>query len=568
MILQTSTMVFVWVGRSSSSLERVNSLKIATKFRDTLNVAEIVVVDDGYEQSMSEKRKVEWNKYLNLNNRLVHPLVVPTSSHHSPLKLYYCTVVNGLFRVELVKSDGLEQTDLYDKTASYIIDGAKKGIWIWIGRNKSKQEKAEAMRNARGYIIKKAYPSTIPVIRVLDGHEPTDFITLFPHWIENDFGNNGTKHVLEKFDALTLTQRPKLAAQTQLIDDGSGDLKVYRIDYEDITDIPKRYGTVFYSGNCYIIHYQLLISGSSSVPGNSIKNLLYLWVGKQCSQNDKTTGELFLAEMFEHFKTSVAQIRVAEGLEPPHFLQLFKGKLIIFNGKSSSADPTGTGKKYPNSFILKVMGNSSYTAKAVQVSNKTIYTPKDCYILKVDSEIWIWCGQFSTGDTREVGKLIASIVGEPNLIMEGNETEEFFASVGDKCVNQLKKTQIIGTIEEVSLDSTWEKARVGLYLTTLIQGTITLEPILAFDQKDLSPEHIYLLDAGNIIYVWLGNLSELEQRQAAWVIAMHHLSIHSIPRDNHLPVAVIKQGFEPITFIGFFDKWDLKHFEVRILSIY
>lgn len=154
MILQTNTMVFVWVGRSSSSLERVNSLKIATKFRDTLNVAEIVVVDDGYEQSMSEKRKVEWNKYLNLNNRLVHPLVVPTSSHHSPLKLYYCTVVNGLFRVELVKSDGLEQTDLYDKTASYIIDGAKKGVWIWIGRNKSKQEKAEAMRNARGYIIK------------------------------------------------------------------------------------------------------------------------------------------------------------------------------------------------------------------------------------------------------------------------------------------------------------------------------------------------------------------------------------------------------------------------------
>lgn len=154
MILQSNIMVFVWVGRSSSSLERVNSLKIATKFKELLNVAEIVVVDDGYEQSMSEKRKVEWNKYLNLNNRLVHPLVVPTSSHHSPLKLYYCTVVNGLFRVELVKSDGLEQTDLYDKTASYIIDGTKKGVWIWIGKNKSKQEKAEAMRNARGYIIK------------------------------------------------------------------------------------------------------------------------------------------------------------------------------------------------------------------------------------------------------------------------------------------------------------------------------------------------------------------------------------------------------------------------------
>lgn len=70
MILQTHRMVFVWVGRSSSSIERVQALNIASKFRDRQpSKPEIVVVDDGYEQSMSGERKVEWNQFLNLSER-------------------------------------------------------------------------------------------------------------------------------------------------------------------------------------------------------------------------------------------------------------------------------------------------------------------------------------------------------------------------------------------------------------------------------------------------------------------------------------------------------------------
>lgn len=554
MILQTERMIFVWVGRSSlGSIERVHALKIATKFRDSQqSLPEIVVVDDGYEQSMSGDRKIEWNNYLNLNQRLVQPLVVVPSLNHSPLKLYHCTNINGLFRVEHLKTDALEQIDLMDKNSTFIIDGGALGIWIWIGRNVTKQEKAEGMRHVRGYIIKRNHPSIYPAIRVIDGHEPIDFTALFPQWIENDFGASITsRHVLEKFDALTLIQRPQLAAQMQLIDDGSGDLKIFRIDSDDITDIPKRYGQVFYSGNCYIIHYQM-----HSSSGNSIKNIIYLWVGRQAKQMDKTTGELFLTEMFEHFNTHVAQIRVTEEMEPPHFLQLFKGKLIILNG----SDPTGSGRKFPLNFILKVIGNSSYTAKAIQVSSKTAHASTDCYIVKASSgSTWVWCGQGSTGDSREISKSIAGIIGEPNLVMEGAESEEFYTSIGEKCIAQLTKVQYGN---ETVLCAAWDKTRVGLYLVSLIQGQIQLEQIFAFTQCDLLPDNIFILDAGSIIYVWLGSLVDAEQAQAAWIMALHLISIHPIPRDVNLPIAIIKQNYEPITFTGFFDKWDAKAFDV------
>lgn len=550
MILQTHRMVFVWVGRSSSSIERVQALNVSNKFRDRQPAKpEIVVVDDGYEQSMNADRKAEWNEYLNLSERLVHPLVVEASTHNGPLKLYQCNNLNGLFRVEHIKTDAIEQIDLCDKNSSFIIDGEAMGVWIWNGRNVSKADKAEGMRHVRGYIMKRNHPSQFPACRVVDGHEPIDFISLFPQWVENDFGVS--RNVLEKFDALTLIQRPQLAAQMQLIDDGSGDLKVYRIDSEDITDIPKRFGQVFYSDNCYIVHYQ--------THGNSIKNLIYLWIGRQCKQMDKTTGELFLTEMFDHFNTNVAQIRIYQGMEPPHFLQLFKGKFIVLNGPDLNA----SGRKFPPAFILKVVGNSSYTAKAIQVTNKTPYSPNDCYIIKaINGSVWVWCGHSSTGDSREMAKGIAGIIGEPQLIMEGAESDEFFDSVGEKCVSQLK---LMTKGSDIALCTAWDKSRVNLYLCSLLQGQIKFDSIFAFSQLDLTPDNIFVLDAGSIIYVWLGNLVDADQRQAAWIVALHLISIHPIPRNITVPIAIIKQNYEPITFVGFFDKWDSKLFEVRLI---
>lgn len=548
MILRTFRIVFVWVGRSSCSLERVHALNVASKFRDS---PEIVVVDDGYEQSMTADRRNEWNKLLNLDDRLVQPFVVMALSHNVPLKLYQCKNLNGVLRVEHIKTDAIDQTDFADKCSTFIIDDEKKGIWIWIGRNASTQDKAEGMRHARGYILKRDYPSYYPVCRIIDGHEPIDFTSFFPQWDQNDNSSYlSNRLVLEKFDALTLIQRPELASQMQMIDDGSGEIKVFRIDNEDITDLPKRYEQILFSEHCYIIQYQTAI-------GHSIKNIIYLWIGQQSRHKDKATGELFLDEMFDHFNENVLQIRIYEGMEPPHFLQLFKGKLIILSGSDLN---NGTGPKFPSTFILKVFGNSSYTAKAITVTNKSTYSQTDCYIIKAMSgTTWVWCGNSSTGDTREIAKKIASIIGEPNLVMEGTESEAFYKSVGEKCITQLKS---MPRSTNLSLCPSWEKSRVNLYLASLIQGQIILEQIFGFTQKDLAPDNIYLLDVGSIIYVWLGNMVDSQKKKAAWVIALHLISIHPVPRDVTLPVAVTKQNYEPITFWGFFDQWDSKLFDV------
>lgn len=290
-----------------------------------------------------------------------------------------------------------------------------------------------------------------------------------------------------------------------------------------------------------------------------MKNVLYLWIGSGAKQLDKTTGEMFLEEMFEHFNTNVAQIRVHESMESPHFLQLFKGKLIILNGY----DPASTARKLPATFILKVIGNSTYTTKAIQITSKCNHLPTDCYIIKSSSGVvYVWCGASSTGDSREMAKSIAGMLGEPHLVMEGAENEEFFENAGDIFMGQLRAISVdVG--ESTSINIAWEKKSVQLWVAKLIQGHIQLEQIFAFEQKDLTTDNIYLLDAGSIIYVWLGKVVDVEQKQAAWIMAMHLLSIHPVPRSLKTPICVIKQGYEPISYVGYFNEWNQKLLDVR-----
>lgn len=72
---------------------------------------------------------------------------------------------------------------------SYIVDKYGTTIWIWVGKNASKKERIEAIRNAHGFIKKKNYPSHIPVSRVVEGGEPTEFKCLFVSWQNHDHNN-------------------------------------------------------------------------------------------------------------------------------------------------------------------------------------------------------------------------------------------------------------------------------------------------------------------------------------------------------------------------------------------
>lgn len=99
------------------------------------------------------------------------------------------------------------------------------------------------------------------MIRVVDGYEPYEFIRIFPWWHGTDRFGSKPANLLGKFDALSLIQRPDLASESQLIDDGHGEITIYRITEGngEIVEVPKRKNIALFSGDCYLIHYVVVV---------------------------------------------------------------------------------------------------------------------------------------------------------------------------------------------------------------------------------------------------------------------------------------------------------------------
>lgn len=97
-------------------------------------------------------------------------------------------------------------------------------------------------------------------MRVIEGYEPYEFIRFFPWWQDSDINGNRSINLLGKFDALSLITKPHLAAESQIIDYGNGEVVMYRIGGKgDIVEVPKRSNIALFSGDCYLIHYVVTV---------------------------------------------------------------------------------------------------------------------------------------------------------------------------------------------------------------------------------------------------------------------------------------------------------------------
>lgn len=132
------------------------------------------------------------------------------------------------------------------------------------------------------------------------------------------------------------------------------------------------------------------------------------------------------------------QARIIQGRETPHFLQIFKGKLIVFKGKGIDYDgnkfvfrlvnlyqhflcsflESGKNVKIPTQYLVQVFGSTTYSSKAFQVSVKaSVFNSNHCFVLKRSKKSYVWCGTYSTGDQREMAKAFAG--KDFDIVLEG-----------------------------------------------------------------------------------------------------------------------------------------------------
>ena len=66
-------------------------------------------------------------------------------------------------------------------------------------------------------------------------------------------------------------------------------------------------------------------------------NCFTFFKGAHSSQDEQGTAALKAVEIDDRLGGAPVQVRVVQGKEPPHFLAIFQGKLVIYQGGLSSS---------------------------------------------------------------------------------------------------------------------------------------------------------------------------------------------------------------------------------------
>uniref|UniRef100_A0A6P4FDP0 Villin-like protein quail isoform X1 n=1 Tax=Drosophila rhopaloa TaxID=1041015 RepID=A0A6P4FDP0_DRORH len=592
MVLQTETLIFVWIGRSSSGIERRSALAWVQKH---WSGSPITIVDDGYEQAMSQENKELWNSQLPLKKRMVCQASQSVSEYAdyngNKFRIYKCNQ-RGRLHLDQLDVGMPAKDDLNDAHGVYLLDNYGQSIWLWVGAQAPQADALSAMGNGRAFVKKKKYPDNTLVVRVLEGHEPVEFKRLFANWLhvwqENTRGHKPVSTKFGKLDAHSLCERPKMAADTQLVDDGRGERIVYRILGDQVQELPICKTVVFTTNASYVVKYS--VQCATVVPADlasvGIETIIYQWNGSEASAESISRADKFAKASFDGLKEPGMFVQLYEFDEPPHFLQIFEGKLIIMRGQRCEMLHNGSangGNVLLDTFLLKVYGDASYNAKAVEETPLSSISSKDCYVIKT-SHVWVWCGQSSTGDAREMAKSVGALLGENSLVLEGKESKEFWQSVamyfnqtlvingnGNSCSSSTSSSSGAGSMCNGSFNggnisptlsnncylntSVPSKPRppVQLFMVWWQQSTLRYEEILGFDQQDLSSDCTYILDTGTLTYVWLGSQALNQERYTA--IAQSYVQNAPFGRRSATALAVVRQFQEPNVFKGFFECW-------------
>ncbi|KAL7976452.1 hypothetical protein Chor_008401 [Crotalus horridus] len=430
--------------------------------------------------------------------------------------------------------------DLLSHEDCHIIDQGGLKIYVWRGKESSKEERKAAFTRAVGFIQAKGYPASTNVEVVNDGAESAMFKQLFQKWTEKYTTQGlGKAYTLgkiakvdqAKFDITQLYMTPEVAAEERMPDNASGKLEVWRIENREMVPVnPKTYGQ-FYSGDCYLVLYTYTKSGRPYY-------IIYMWQGRHASVDEITACAFNAVQLDQKYGDEPVQVRVTMGKEPRHFLAIFKGNLIIYEGGISHGQKTGPE---PAIQLFQVRGTDEFNTKTVEVpARASSLNSNDVFVLKTN--------QGCSGDEREMAKTVADIISkwDKQTILEGQEPAEFWVALGGKA--------------PYASDKRFQE-RVPHYQSRLFEcsnqtGRFIMTEIVDFGQDDLDEEDVMLLDTWEEVFLWIGRGANSYEKTESISAAKEYLKNHPAGRDAATPIIMVKQGHEPLNFTGWFTAWD------------
>ncbi|XP_077086358.1 supervillin-like [Siphateles boraxobius] len=362
-------------------------------------------------------------------------------------------------------------------------------------------------------------------------------------------------------------------------------------EFDDF-EIPPESVSQLHEGDTYVIRWKYSVTnvvGKREKPGEvSIagpgreRTACFFWQGRHSSISGRGTSALMTVELGNH---RGAQVLVTQGKEPPCFLQLFKGGLIIHRGsREDSFNNTGDWR------LFCVRGEAVMEASLVEVECccDSLRSRASLLLLGVQKgQLYLWHGCKSHPGAREVGKrtverLTQTCPRELSLnsnsslkvieIEEGTEPREFWDALGkqdrkayDCMLQDPGKYNFTPRLFHLSASggTFQEEEQFG---PAQVTGTIMAMPFLQENLYSAPQPALFLVDNRMEVYLWQGQQQEDtectgsakirwdSERKCAMETTLQYCQVKNSRRPPQ--AYLILAGAEPLTFTNIFPCWE------------
>ncbi|KAM4706289.1 scinderin [Rhinophrynus dorsalis] len=549
-IIDLGSEIYQWCGSTCNKYERFKAAQVANGIRNNERNgrSQLIVVEEGNEphELIKELGKKPQLPAGDDNDEIAD------DSNRTMAKLYMVSDASGNMKVTVVAEQNPFSRGMLLSEECFILDhSADKKIFVWKGKNANVNERKHAMKTAETFIEQMNYPANTQIQVFPEGGETPIFKQFFKDWRERHESEGfGQVFVTERiakiqqiqFDASKLHESPEMAAQHNMVDDGSGNVQIWRVESNGRIPVePETYGQ-FFGGDCYIILY--------TYPKGQI---IYTWQGAQATRDELTTSAFLTVQLDRSLGGLAVQVRVTQGKEPPHLLSLFKDKpLIIYKDGTSRKG----GQAPPSAIrLFQVRRNLASITRIVEVeADASLLNSNDVFVLKLKNNSgYKWTGKGASGEEEKAADYIASVLKcKATKIAEGQEPDEFWNSLGGK-----KPYQTSSLLESKSSNNPPRlfgcSNKTGKFMVEEVPGEFT--------QDDLAEDDVMLLDTWEQVFLWIGKDANEVERKESLKTAKQYIDTDPSGRDKGIPIVTVKQGHEPPTFTGWFLAWDPKKWQ-------
>ncbi|XP_047387472.1 villin-like protein isoform X1 [Sciurus carolinensis] len=540
-LLDLGMVMIQWNGSKISISEKSRGLLLTCSIRDRERGgrAQISVVDEQVEATdlMHIMEAVLGRRVGSLH------AAVPSKSinqlQKANVRLYHVYEKGKDLVIQELATRPLTQ-DLLQEEDCYILDQGGFKIYLWQGRMSNLEEKKAAFSRAVGFIQAKGYPTYTSVEVVNDGAESAAFKQIFRTW-SRERGRkklHGTgKSIQVKLDVGKLHSQPELAAQLRMVDDGSGKVEVWCIQDSCRQPVDSKQHGQLCSNSCYLVLYTYQKLGRSQY-------ILYLWQGHQATAEETKALNCNAEELDHMYQGALVREYVTMGSEPPHFLAIFQGQLVVFQG---STEHNRKGQPASGPRLFHVQGSDSCDTRTMEVpARASSLNSSDVFLLVTAGVCYLWFGKGCNGDQREMARTVATFISinDKEMVLEGQEPPNFWEALGGRAPYPSSKR----------LPEEAASSQPRLFECCRQAGCLVLTEVVFFSQGDLDKYDIMLLDTWQEIFLWLGAAASERKEAVAW--GQEYLKTHPAGRSLATPIVLVNQGHEPPTFTGWFSTWD------------